>query len=431
MKLSAIAFNIFKQNIKLNILLIIELSITLLVMVYSINSYTIANIKVDILQNAGDGYYYWSFPPKIADMESYFNNPDNGKEKKTQQLKEFMIGNSWIKGVSEHAYSYIILDKGIAEKDLIPEYNQVGKVCLYDNLTLQNFHLPLSEGTWFDSLPVYQQGHIPCVIGGELADRYNVGDIITSYENRIPESNLPLVENTFVVIGRLRKPEYIWALSTGVKLHDDNKTNCRIPIFGHEITNSLLMISPISMVKTSVGKTKQSKLDSEIVYYDINATPEQVQKLAEFLHQGYSLERKDLISIALYQRNEIIYTFITMFILMLAVSFVGLVSMCILTTIKSIEKFKIYYLVGATKAKTVVITLLFALYFVVLSSLLFVILLRYAYNADSMAFRPYYFQLYPNTVLGLMLVLIPTIICSFLLPFLEITRTNIMNLLRK
>lgn len=431
MKLLAIAYNIFKQNIKLNLLLIIELSITLLIMVYAINTYTITNTKVDILQNAKDGFYYWSFPAKIADIGSYFENPDNDKEKKLKELKEFMKDNPWIKGASEHNYSYIILNKEIAEKDIVPEYDQVGKVCLYDNLTLQNFQYPLSEGRWFDPIPKLEEGYIPCVIGGGLAEKYKVGDIIIGYENKIPESNSPLVENRFIVIGKLRKPEYILALNVGIELHDDNKTHRGFPVFDPEITDSLLMISPVSMVKTSLGRSEQSKIDSEIVYYDINATPEQVQKLGEFLHQGYSLEREDLIAIASLQRDETIYAFGTVFILMFAVSFVGLVSMCILTTIKSIKKFKIYYLVGATKAKTVAITLMFALYFVVLSGLLFTVLLRYAYNADSIDFPSHYFELYPNTILALVAVMAPTIVCSFLLPFLEITRTNIINLLRK
>lgn len=431
MKLIAIAYNMFRQNIKLNLLLIIELSITLLIMVYAINAYTLNNTKVDILQNARDGFYYWSFPAKISDIEDFFKNPDNDKAKKLQDLKNFMNDKPWIKGVSDHDDSFIILNKEIAEKNLIPEYDQVGRVCLYDNLTLENFHYPLSEGRWFDPLPKLQDGYIPCVIGGGLAARYKVGDLITGYENRIPKSNLPLVENKFVVIGKLRKPEYIWVLYSTVHLYDNDKIHYSIPVFSPEITDSLMVISPISMVKTSLGKSKQSKIDSEIVYYDKKATPEQVQKLGEFLNQGYSLDRKDLIAITSSQRDETIYAFGTVFILMFAVSFVGLVSMCILTTIKSIEKFKIYYLVGAAKIKTVAITLMFALYFIVLSGLLFTVLLRYAYSVDSFIFPSYYFELYPNTILGLVFVMIPTVVCSFLLPFLEISRTNIINLLKK
>lgn len=431
MKLLVIAFNMFRQHIKLNLLLIIELSITLLIMVYVINAYTINNIKVDILQNAKDDFFYWSFPAKISDINSYSENPNNGKVKKLLELKNFMKDKPWIKGVSDHDDSYIILNKEIAEKNLVPEYNQVGRVCLYDNLTLQNFHYSLSEGRWFDPLPKLQEGYIPCVIGGGFAAKYKVGDIITGYENRIPKSNLPLVENRFIVIGKLRKPEYIWALNTTVYIHDNDKTHYSTPVFNPEITDSLLMVAPISMVKTSLGKSNQSKMDSEIVYYDKKATPEQVQKLGEFLHQGYSLDCKDLIAITSSQRDETIYIFGTVFILMFAVSFVGLVSMCILTTIKSIEKFKIYYLVGAAKIKTVAITLMFALYFIVLSGLLFTVLLRYAYNADSRIFPSYYFELYPNTILGLVFVIVPIVVCSFLLPFLEISRTNIINLLKK
>jgi hypothetical protein len=431
MKLIAIAYNMFRQHIKLNLMLIIELSITLLIMVYAINAYTINNTKVDILQNAKNGYYYWSFPAKISDIDNYFENPDNDKVIKLQQLKNFTKDKPWIIGVSDHDDSYIILNKEIAEKNLAPEYDQVGRVCLYDEVTLENFHYPLSEGRWFDPLPKLQEGHIPCVIGGGLAAKYEVGDIITGYENRIPKSNLPLVENRFIVIGKLRKPEYILALNNTVYIHDSDKTHYWTPVFNPEITDSLLMISPISMVNRSLGKSKQSKIDSEIVYYDKKATSGQVQKLGEFLNQGYSLDRKDLIAITSSQRDETIYTFGTVFILMFSVSFVGLVSMCILTTIKSIEKFKIYYLVGAAKIKTVAITLVFALYFLVSSGLLFALLLLYAYNADTIIFPSYYFELYPNTILGLVFVMVPIVVCSFLLPFLEISRTNIINLLKK
>lgn len=431
MKLIAIAFNMFRQHIKLNMLLVIELSITLLIMVYSINAYNINNTKVNILQNVKDGFYYWSFPSKISDIESYFENPDNDKEKKLQGLKDYIIDKPWIKGVSDHEYSYIVLNKEIAEKNIIPEYDQVGKVCLYDNLTLENFHYPISEGRWFDTLPKLKEGNIPCVIGGGLAAKYRVGDVIIGYENRYPESNLPLVENRFVVIGKLKKPEYLLALNDAVYIYDNDKTHYSIPVFDPEITDSLFMISPISMVKTSLGRSTQYKIDSEIVYYNRNATPEQKQKLAEFLGHGYSLDLNDLIAITSSQRNEIVYAFGIVFILMFAVSFVGLVSMCILTTIKSIEKFKIYYLVGATKMKTVAITLMFALFFIVLSGLLFTILLRYAYIADNINFPFYYFELYPYTILALVFLIIPIVVCSFLLPFLEISRTNIINLLKK
>lgn len=431
MKIAVIAFKMFRQHIKLNLLLILELSITLLIMVYALNAYTINNAKVDILQNAKDGFFYWSFPPKISSIYSYFKNPNNDKAKKLQKLNDFMKDNPWIKGVSVHEDSFIITDKKKAEKNLIPEFDKIARVMLYDNLTLENFHYPLATGKWFDNFSELQKGYIPCVIGGGTAAKYKVGDIITGYENRYPKSNLPLVENKFIVIGKLREPNYTWALNTTIYMYDNNKANYNITLFQAEITDSLLMISPISMVKRSLGKSGRSKIDSEIVYYDKKATIVQIQKLSELLSSGYSIQREDLISITSNERDETLYTFGTVFILMLAVSFVGLISMCILTTIKSIEKFKIYFLVGATRAKTISITLMFALYFIILSGGLFVTLLRLAYSVNNFIFPSYYFELYPNTILGLIIVTLPLVLFSFLLPFLEISRTNIINLLKK
>jgi hypothetical protein len=428
MKTLVMALKLFKKHLVLNLLIIIELALVTVVAVIASDMIKSSTACITTLQNSCDRIMYCINPSGFSDDESDSDNGVGALEnailsgKKFQSnLKSLTKNFKFIKGYSHFVNSYITFDKNTFKTKEF-KINNCADVIAVDNETARAVHYPLADGKWFTAKLL--DGCVPCVVGGTFSGNYKIGQKITGYTNADNKGKKAKRIN-FVVTGRLAKPEQV--LMTNYSTNDTSMAASEL--FQSRIDEPLLMIAPSSL--TGYIVTMSAGAGDVFMYLDGSATKSQIMALRRKLTLNYTFTDDQLVANErkkLAQSVSIIMPFI---IMLLLVSFCGVVSMCMLTTLRNMETFKLYYLTGCPRYKTVVVTGIYSLFYFIGAGLVFFAAMNYFYTHTNDLMTKANFIVYPQMLLLIGVCVVLVCLLSFVIPFFILRRQKPADLLRE
>ncbi|HEX2937749.1 MAG TPA: hypothetical protein VHO66_02415, partial [Ruminiclostridium sp.] len=282
---------------------------------------------------------------------------------------------------------------------------------------------PLEAGAWFGIKK--SGGCVPCVIGGTFSERYKIGQKISGYvySNKIGDGK-KIKKIDFTVTGRLMKPEGVLTTACGSNGRDYTSSS----LFESKLDSPLIMIAPASLT----GRTAPLGVDSGNVYVFLDklSTDAEILSLRNKLSYDYTFLDSEFIANENKQLAQNISIDMPFIIMLLLVALCGIVSMCMLTTLKNLEIFKIYYLTGCPRWRTVLVTWLYSLYYYLGSAIVFFAADTYLYNHIDTLLTKSYFIIYPKMLLFISLGVAAVCMLSFVIPFFILKRQKTVDLLR-
>ena len=418
----------------MNALFVIEFAVALGALIYAVNLYSAEQIKTYALEESADEFIYYTFPKSgHEDMTA----AGQKRSDKLARLSAYIDENPWIKGVSRHARTAAYFDRRKAEAvaaafgdgnalDDGDPFDDGADIYLYDELTLKNIKYPLSDGQWLNG--GFADGVVPCVVGGALSGNYRVGDILDMYTHPGVDGTGEIHDVRFVVTGVLKKPEtmikFTNAITNPLSLINAFAETDYISFVG------LFIVAPITMVEWELD-VAPTYADAELVYYDKNASSEQVEGLREFLGTDRIQSRELILQHERERFDEAFSLFAPFFTLLFLVSFSGLVTMCLLSTYKSMDTVKLYYLGGASKRTTLGMVCIYAFFFIFISLCVFGFITYLFWRADNINMPAALFTLYGYTIPPLLIASVPVCLGAFTLPLLFFSKLSIVDLIRR
>lgn len=392
-----------------NLILSIELVAVAVILLILSNVNAYSKACIDVLQS-GDF--------RIMMCQNYnFDNNDMEEKLKTIQEKYKSV-----KGVSKLSDSFILFDKD----NLIKEEGGEGAyIELLDDSTITSIQFPLSKGQWIT--PDLIDGKIPCVVGGINAKKYKIGQTIKGYTYAAEqeEDNLEIVEREFIVTGILSQPEIKLSLSfvsINIKLLASNL------FVDYSNTELFLMAS-----RNQVNITENYNTNGALLYIDKNTAEEEIESIRNDFSYGFTHTDNEFIrneNADVKQSIDIMLPFISILFL---VVFCGIIAISMLTAIKNLDTFKIYYLVGCSKIKTIWIMVVYACCYFVTSGVIFYFFTRFLvyFSNESMHAKSAYFIINSNNIIFISGVCVAVLVLAFVIPFYIVKKQNIIDLLRK
>lgn len=417
MKSLLLSLKLFKKNLALNIILIIELTSIIIVSVIALNISDSSTNSLNIIKNSGDRIIYYSNPQTLG--EKFIDSNSEKQSSSNSNIETTLKSYPFVKGVSDISHSFIFFDENsftsgsYTNKDL-------SEVIIEDDETAKAIRYPLSSGVWFS---LSKDGdYIPCVIGGAYSDDYSVGQHIKGYYF-VDEENKKMKEIDFIISGKMKKPEQILTETIGasspvLKASDVIYNVADIPLF---------IIAPKSLTGDM-----SSCVDGygRLIYMDASSTDTQISELQNCLTKSFAETDVDLISNELNDISQNFSLMVPLLIMLLLISFCGVVLMCTLTTLTNIKTFSIYFITGCTRIKAVMITGINSLIYFLFSGLLVFLIMKclYSFTADFMTKS--YFIIYPLTLLLIVLGILVVCLLSFIVPFFILRKHMTTELLR-
>lgn len=415
---------LFKKHAVLNIILIIELAAVTLVAVISSNMVRASTYCIDTFKNSPDRILY------CVNKQSFMRETDGTYDEDAAQNRAFLesmkkLKNDYpfIKGISEITSSGVIFNKDAALGGRSAKITEVSDLITVDDETARAVQYPLEAGAWFGIKK--SSGCVPCVIGGTFSERYKIGQKISGYvySNKIGDGkNIKKID--FTVTGRLMKPEGVLTTACGSNGRDYTSSS----LFESKLDSPLIMIAPASLT----GRTAPLGVDSGNVYVFLDklSTDAEILSLRNKLSYDYTFLDSEFIANENKQLAQNISIDMPFIIMLLLVALCGIVSMCMLTTLKNLEIFKIYYLTGCPRWRTVLVTWLYSLYYYLGSAIVFFAADTYLYNHIDTLLTKSYFIIYPKMLLFISLGVAAVCMLSFVIPFFILKRQKTVDLLR-
>jgi hypothetical protein len=416
MKTFFLSWKLFLKKPFANAVLAIELAITMLVVVVASNMYQYSQNSIHIIENSNSRLLYCSDPDIMTDTRQNSQKEDDIFALKLQNLEK---KHSYIKGFSQIYQSQISFQPNW-QSSAVP---CGADVSVYDETTFSNIRLPLSIGTWPDAK--LDDGKIPCLIGGAYAGRYKIGDIISGY---IPKKgDLQKLEKSrdYVVKGILSVPQL--SLKTGFSSTNIDATS----IFFDDMTNrALFMIVPGNLY--SGANMGGHGLGGAFLYLDRSCTQAQIDGLRNEMNRGYTQLDTEIVAAEQAQNGKTFQTLMPFLIVLFLVVFLGLISVCMLTTMQNMQTFKVYYLTGCPRSKILLMMFWYVLFYFVISGALFAVFLAcLRKTADGVRVLDAYFIVQPSGMLAIGIVCAVVLVCSLAVPFVLIRKNDPAALLRK
>ena len=416
MKTLVLSWKLFLKKPFANAVLAVELALTMLVVVVTSNIYQYSQNSVRVIENSNSRLLYCSDPDIMMDTPQNAQKEDDLFARKLQNLKRKY---PYVKGFSQIYQSAMLFHQSWQS---YPEpYG--ADVMVYDPITFFNVRLPLSRGTWPEAK--LDDGKIPCLIGGAFTGHYKVGDVISGY---IPEkSDLQKLEKSrdYVVKGILSVPQL--SLKPGFSSMNIDAAS----VFFDDMTNrALFMIVPGNLYRgANMGG---HGLGGAFLYLDRSCTQTQIDGLRNEMHRGYTQLDTEIIAAEQARNGKTLQTMTPFLIVLFLVVFLGLISVCMLTTMQNMQTFKVYCLTGCPRSKILLMMFWYILFYFLISGALFTIfLVCLRKTADGVRVLGAYFIVQSSGLLGIGIVCAIVLACSLAVPFVLIRKNDPVTLLRK
>jgi hypothetical protein len=337
MKSLILSWKLFLKKPFSNAVLAIELALAMIVVVLSSNIYLYSQSCIQIIQNSGSRLLYCSDP-----------NCNYGRSEKdfAEKLQNLKKRYSFVNGFSSIYSSVLLFEREHFDKGEAIPLSEGMDVEVYDETTFTNIHLPLSQGSWPDAKLI--NGRIPCLVGGASADRYHVGDIISGYIIQKSGSSLEKSRD-YVVAGILSLPQ--------MSLNLGDCSSCILPAsdFFEDMTNHhMFLIVPENLFSggwTGGKPAGYPGFTGAFVYLDRSCTQAQIDELRNEMGLAYTQLDTEIIAQEQAENGKTLSTLMPFLIILFLVVFLGLICVCMLTTMKNMQTFKIYYLTGCPRRK--------------------------------------------------------------------------------
>jgi hypothetical protein len=426
MKTLFLSLKMFFKKPILNIFLILELMLVSCAFVIVINIIDYSNNYLNTLQESKYRFLYCS-SFGLDEGTSY-----------AEQLESKYSSFSYFVGVLKNEYqpAFLNSDKKIkAFQNIIvksenneeitdAEYKAVAcepkdfaDVYYFDNATIEAFKYPLSSGKWIQKTT--DSNAIPCVVGGKYSKKYNIGDTINAY---VLDKSRNIIEIKYYISGILANPQYLISTShAGI-----NHTYKASDIFDVINQEQIFLIA----IKTSDNfDTTPKHTSSTIMYIDKNCPQAELDKLIDEIGKGYVCTDIQMINAEKENVNEYMKVFSPFILIMFIVSFFGILSMTMMMTFKSIDLYKVYYICGCTKKRSLIISFFYSVIYYLGAGALSIYVLGILKKEYS--YFEHYF-LFSNKCIGILSITYIIVIClSILIPFSIIRKININELLQK
>ncbi|WES34154.1 ABC transporter permease [Ruminiclostridium papyrosolvens DSM 2782] len=337
-------------------------------------------------------------------------NRETNADKLADTLKEKTKRFKWVIGISNIRRSFGSLNKD-ASKD------KAVNIFMMDDESKKAIKYPLSKGKWFDVQKI--NGYEPCVIGGYLSNKYKIGDIITAY---IPtEQDNVKKEISYMVTGILSKPEKVLSLNL-------TALNMELPLsllYKSQTETGLFIVTSLS--KVSISSVPYGNV---FIYLDKSCPEDTINQLKKEISIAYTKTDTELINDEQKEISHLMSLLLPFIIMLFLVSSCGIISMCMLTTLKNMNQFKIYYITGCTQRRAILVTGIYSLLYFVLSGLLFIGILHYFNTRRTGRIESTLFILNDKSLLIVCISSIAVSVVSFIIPFFLLKRNKPIDMLR-
>lgn len=420
MKTIFLSFRLFIRKPFANAVLSVELALVTLIVVVVGNIYQYSQTCINVVQNSSSRVMYCSNPEPFA---------KDKRAKFVDSLKAVQKKYSYVKGFSDIDYSVFCKDKEVfenPENDNGRTYADSPDIVVYDDETISSLQLPVSEGECLSTKKV--NGRVPCVLGGINAKKYyHVGDTISGYTLADRESTKAIKTPDFYVAGILALPQQ--SFDTGIS--DNGENTMKISELFEDMTNcELFMVVPGSLFN---GMRQQSFGGmGAFVYLNRDCTQTQIDAVRNELHRGYTQMDTEMIDAERKDINQTLSIMMPFLIMLFLVIFLGLIAVCMLTAMKNMQTFKVYYLTGCPRRKILLIMLCYVLYYFVIAGVLFTVLLQCGkHMVHQLRMLEAYFIFQPGNLISIGIVCAVVLVSSLIIPFVIIKKNSLSDLLRK
>ena len=419
MKTFILSWKLFLKKPFANAVLALELAITMLVVVVASNIYQYSQNSIRVIENSSSRLLYCSDP-----------NCNLGKSEKAfaEKMQNLTKKYPFVKGFSNIYSSAVLFKREYFDKGEATPYSSGAEVEVYDKTTFSNIRLPLSSGTWPEAKLDGEK--IPCLVGGVSDQRYKVGDVISGY---VPGTGSPLKlvkSRDYIVKGILSVPQM------SLKVGDSSSRIDVASIFFKDMTNRhLFLIVPGNLFTggwTGGNSIGQSGFAGAFVYLDRSCTQAQIDGLRNEMNRGYTQLDTEIVAAEQAQNGETFQTLMPFLIVLFLVVFLGLISVCMLTTMQNMQTFKVYYLTGCPRGKILLMMFWYVLFYFVISGALFAVFLTCLQKTvDHARTMDAYFIVQPSGMFAIGIVCAVVLVCSLAVPFVLIRKNDPAALLRK
>lgn len=420
MKTFLLSFKLFLKKPFSNAVMVIELAVVTLVVVVANNMYQYSMTGIRAFQNSGSRIIYCSNPSST--MTGAVTN-SNGFD---QTLREAKKNFSYIQGYSRFSQTTIIYDKQKIENALKNGASLTGDdgsdIYLLDSSTIRALPLPVSRGSWMGTEKI--DGKIPCVVGGVYASHYQIGQVLLGYTLGKDDAIVPMPE--FVVTGVLAPPQQIpedgTSATRALKVSD---------LFRDMTNQEMFLLAPGDLAEPEKVATPDSGLGA-FLYLNKSATDQQIQQVREYFNYGYTQMDTEMIREEEKQNTKDLSILLPFLILLFLIIFAGLISTCMLTTVKNMQTFKIYYLTGCPESKITRILFFYTLYyFIAAGSLFWALLIGLRKIAQPLRLMQADLILQNSSIVAILLICLVVLACTLSIPYLILKKNSLVQLLRK
>lgn len=389
----------------MNLLLVLQLALFSIVLLFIWNSYNYSNRYLHSVEDRDYRFLYYSNISSGTEEEGIEEEKVTVYQEIKEKLKEipykgislFDTGVMFVNDSLHFQAHYQLWTQSMQGKEPEPEVVALVEEAVapqayyYDQRTLDTFSYDMEKGTWFqeEHKKPFKNGSIPCVIGGKKAGEYEVGQELKGETFGKGGSQF---SKGLEVIGIMKQPEYILNNSKGATGQMQLEE-----IFDPVMDQDIFLILPKDQCE--IEGMNDISYDNCFVYFDKNCKEEQLQQAADRLGRGYVTTDAEMIELEKKEVKDSLDKTFPFVVSIVVVSFVGILAMTLLTTIRNLKVFYIYYLVGATRRKTIRISILFSccyLFFSFLFMLCFLPIVK-----EQLGFRSYYVFL-DNTFLAIL-----------------------------
>lgn len=414
MKSLMLSIKLFLKKPFANAALSIELALAMVVVLLTSNIYLYSQSCMNIIQSSGSRMLYCS--------DSSVNVGKNNKAF-TERLQNLTKKYAFIKGFSSTYNSMVLFDRDYFDQNKPTPLGSGADVMVYDETTFNNVHLPLSQGTWPDAKLI--NGKIPCLVGGYSDKRYRVGDVISGY---IPQnSDISGLEKSrdYVVAGILAAPQM--SLNVGFSGPGISAAST----FFDDMTNrNLFLIVPNNLF--AGGSTGGKGFIGAFVYLDRSCTQAQIDEIRSEMGRGYTQLDTEIVAQEQTKNGKALTTLMPFLIVLFLVVFLGLICICMLTTMQNMQTFKIYYLTGCPRSRILLMMFWYVLFYLIISGALFAVFLACLWRmVDGVRTLGAYLILQPFGLLGIGILCAVVLACSLAVPFILIRKNDLASMLRK
>lgn len=426
MKTFLLSIRLFWKRLLANCVLGVELAAIAIITVIVGNIFQYSQSCIDVFATSNNRILFCSNPeppqPDAITMNS--RNAYIAKIIKLQKQYPFIKGYSTL-NMSDLAFDTESITNLVQKQEGIST-KRGAHVLLYDNATIESMHFPLSNGKWLGTSLV--NGKIPCVIGGIYASRFHVGDTLPGYTFQTDDKGTLRTgpKQDFIVTGVQALPQLTPDTQFSSSITD------RASAFFDDMTNySMFLIAPDQLYKGA--RTSGIESQSSFLYLDRSATSEQIEQVRTEMGRGFTELDTEMIAAEKTDKLHTLQTLLPFLITFFIVLFLGLISMSMLTTMKNLRLFKIYYLTGCPRKEILQMLLWYMLFYPILAGTLFTIVftvLRHMEFHSILVLRAYLI-VQPQAILLILLMCAAVIVCSLLAPYLILRKNDLAALLRK